>query len=514
MKMISLVLYLRIILVAEVFFPPITLANSAENLTVSVDLKYLLSLDGDDFLKSIEDSCNSIFTSPTDDRMPCYRRLYCRALAIDNRTEALCYEPFDDTISDHILSHDADKYHPKYRYSSFTCMGGSQIIDDRKLRQSNTRNKFPLSDSQFRVCKFHNVCFKYGEYPSLLFFEDPEAKQSLPADFQLCNFKPTDHLHLGYVSYFTSSGMNKPFMPISYIDEPIPDSLFLHSDAQRVAMLVAHSWDNYGHHLMDVVIPMFTAALLYEIPISAIQPVFETNCKKFGLFRVEGEKNAVCASLVEQFATVLSDNYPVFLDDLNKPNKRVCFRTMIAGFGSAFGQGGFDLSRDISMRLFRNHVVKYLAEKGMLPNEEFDREKKAQILVLMRGRGANNISAPVELNDVLCSETIRAVRRLSLDDKYHVNCVKPEMLSFGEEVASAQRSKIIVSYHGTQAYTILFASDGTQVILMTEDIEDDYGKDFQIFSRLTFVHVFWLVRNRWVQDFSSLLSHAIRVQNS
>lgn len=486
------------------------LHNPEKNKTISVDITRILSVEiGPPLLKEIEESCNSLQLSE-DDLLTCYRVLYCDVLALDNRTDELCYQPYDNSIPDHILSdHPEAEAHPTYRYSSFSCMGGSQRINVKMLRSLNTRKQFPIGDSAFKVCKFHNVCLLYGDYPSLIYFEDP-ASANLADDFQLKYFGVDDHLHLGYFSDYYSSKVNKPFMHISFINESIPEDLFLHSDTQRVAMLVAHSWNNFGHHLYDVIISMFTAALLYNIPVERVQPVFETKCKKFNIASGNGLE-PLCLKYMEKFATILSENFPIFLDDLLKFKRRVCFRTMVAGFGSAFSQRALDLSKDLVLRKFRNHVINYLSNRGDF-NDPFNYSgNKNRISVLLRGAIGGSVDI---LNDILCNTTKRAIQMSPLlAEKYIVHCFQPGNVSFADEVFMAQNSKLIISYHGTQAYTLLFASEGTQAILMTENIVEEYGKDFQIFSRLAYVNVFWLLRDRWEREISELIYHAIRLQN-
>lgn len=499
-------------------YPPISINDALTNVTVDIDIDWYLSLrpslGNKEYRDALDQACSSV-SHVYSDFLGCLRHLHCSLLAFDNTSSILCFQEYSNIFEDDILpsTSNSPRFFPKYKYSSFTCMGGSQIIDKKKLRTSNTRGKFPLADPTFRVCKFHNVCLLYGQYPSFLFFEDPDVINTLPEDFQLQNFTPWDHLHLGYFSYFFSSELNKPFMPIQFVQESITDELFLHSSEDKVGMLVAHSWNNYGHHLFDVVVSMYTAALLYNIPISSVQPIFESRCKKFAMITWY-ERREGCIRLIEQFATLLSNNYPVFLDDDNKDDKRVCFRTLIAGFGSAFSQRAWDLSRDFSLRRFRDHVIKYLGlDEPSIQVEDSD--KRIGILVNLRGPGdVPNLDFDEKINDMLCNGTLRAINALELSSLYKVNCFRPDLVSFKEEVQAAQAHSIIISYQGTIAYTSLFCRDNTQVILMNEDEQYEYGKDFQIFSRLTFVHFLWLPRLRWDHDLKGVLQHAIRLQNA
>ena len=91
-----------------------------------------------------------------------------------------------------------------------------------------------------------------------------------------------------------------------------------------------------------------------------------------------------------------------------------------------------------------------------------------------------------------------------------MDCFYPQYLTFSEQVLKAQRAKLIVSYHGTLAYAALFARDGTQVIIISEEGDGLFAKDFQIFSRLTYFHSLWLGYSR-LHELPALLGYAIRL---
>ena len=82
-----------------------------------------------------------------------------------------------------------------------------------------------------------------------------------------------------------------------------------------------------------------------------------------------------------------------------------------------------------------------------------------------------------------------------------------------QEIQLAQQAKMLISFHGTVSYTSLFLRDGTQVIIITENRPNQYGKDYHIFSRVTYFNTLWLSYERFQEDFVKILEHAIRLIN-
>ena len=457
-------------------------------------------------------------------RTECEQTIRCHVLEYDGSRKELCTEQYEHSMANDIL-YEGNRFssRPKYRYSTHSCIGGSQQIDSSKLRQSNFRSKFSnTADSEFRVCKFHNVCLLYGKYPTLVYFQDPLMLNRLSKDFLFSSFTPEDHLHLGYISHYYSTSRNKTFMPLLFVNESLPENVFLHSDRHRIAFLASHSWPNYGHILIDNMLSTFAAALMYNIPTYKIHQIFESQCLKFAKVNPHGKSpsginnmtnHEECVKHITELDDYLFDHRAIFLDDYVSTGVRICFRTLIAGHASAYSQKAWDLSRGIILRSFRDYVVQRLESKGLIHLDQLIEEDNL-ILVPLRGKGlAMEDEHKDHLNHVLCEGVKESLHLLQLHDEYKVLCTYPHALTFPEEVQLAQQAKIIVSFHGTISYSTFFVRDDTQVIIVTENKVNEYGKDFHIYSRATHFHTLWLTYDR-IQELPTVLDHAIRLSEA
>lgn len=499
----------------------ITITSSSDNKLHVIETNELFTLgmiDDNSIQTKIKETCQLIDA----DEEECIRYLTCQLYTLDGRITTQCKETYSDDMKDNQLFEGNQGYTtPKYRYSSFTCLSGSQKIDKSILRTSNVRKKFQTSDPSFRVCKYHNVCLLYGSYPTMVYFEDPKVKAELPSDFQLSSFDVEDHVELGYISdYYTS--LNKSFLPIHFQSTPMPNSMFLHSDKYRVGFLLSHSWPNYGHHLMDSIFPTLTAAQIYQIPFENIQQVYDSSCLRMANSnalsvnpKISNKTNQeVCLDNIHQLNDYFFDHSPLFLDDETYSQQRICYRTLITGFGSAFSLKAWDLSKQLSMHVIRNHVLTRLTTKQRLNTPGyFEKYPDNRILVLQSGHGFTlDASDRVLVNDFLCQETSQTLVQMQLQDVYQVQCIYPQDLTFEEEIQYAQSAAIIVSFHGTLSYTTIFARDNTQVVIITQNQTNEFGKEYHVFSRLTYLHVLWLTVTRLQTDFHAIVKHAIRLK--
>ena len=202
-------------------------------------------------------------------------------------------------------------------YSSFRCLGGSQAIDTNIMRQA-TYKKFPLNDPEHRTCLLRNVCVLNG---TLFFFqrnqtadEDKSRSLSLPLDFtpQGINLKWYSFVYyitktflLGFDGNMFHTGHLRGFtIPIKMLYGSLSQLIsdgnksglnFKYSTISMSKMLTfldANSWTfNYGHYMIDNVIPAFTAAKVFNLPFVQTQQLMETNCRLFSTLE-PGEKAA------------------------------------------------------------------------------------------------------------------------------------------------------------------------------------------------------------------------------
>jgi hypothetical protein len=481
-------------------------------------------------LSVVMQACRDIFLPDLPSVSVCERSFRCGLLLGDPSHQEVCHENYDPAAPNDLMAATfaQDIVKPRYPFSTHTCQGGSQVIDSATIHKNNYRGHFnDTAAGDFRICKFHNVCLVHGEHPTMVYFQDPDVfTEGLPPEFLLSYFSAHDHLQLGFISHYQTRRFNKSFMPILFLNQSIPPHENFHSDHRVVGFLEAHSWPNYGHILLDNVFATFAAALQFNIPVHKVQPVFETNCARFGFrhptdpsdVHPELTKREECRRYLSTFGDgLIFDNSNVYLDNNQFAGTKLCFRTLIAGHSSALGQQAWDLSRGSSLRAFRDHVVGRFQQLGLIRMVNYDdrsvqSEPDNLIVVLLRGGGdAMTVEESETLNARLCplvAEFTEMYQR-KRGVEYRVECVYPHSLTLAEEIELAQRARVVVSYHGTVAYSILFARDDTQVVLLTDTVI----KDFHIFSRATHFHVLWLTLNR-LHELAAVLSHAVRLLNA
>lgn len=223
-------------------------------------------------------------------------------------------------------------------FSSIQCVGGSQILETQSLswamRQGDQLSKFPMNDPEHRACLLRNVCIDHG---NLTYYVTDFHHANIPADYLPEGFGGRV-THLAHLRGFT--------MPIQTVVGTIPKT---HAWSEvPLTYLDANSWSfNYGHYLIDNVLPAFTAAKLFNLPFSDSQQIFETKCRLFTTLeeafsrrRVDFNKSlgtyqSVCLERLNGMGQYFFDHLPLYVDDVR--DSALCFKKLMVGQGSAFG---------------------------------------------------------------------------------------------------------------------------------------------------------------------------------
>lgn len=384
------------------------------------------------------------------------------------------------------------------KYSSFYCMGGSQVMNTESMHQSVFK-KFPLNDPEHRVCVFRNMCIVNG---SLTFYESPRTHESLPAEYLPEGFDGNMY-HTAHLRGFT--------LPIKTVVGQIPSTHTLHHS--KLAFLDANSWSyNYGHYMIDNVLTSFTGAQVMNIPFEGTQQVFETKCRQFSILEV-GFSNKIVdfnhsmgtyqQACLEKFANwpVFYSNPPMYMDEMG--TQSTCFRKLMAGQASCFSLKSLVLSRAVLMRGLRDFVLKrMIANKVDLPAQE------DLVLVGLRVPGC----AGGAIIGNLCEMVQKAVEDTKdrVSKTYKVLCVVPSDYSLQEEIRLAQRAKVIITVHGTISYLSLFTREGTQQISIASPKE---YKENQILMWSTHSHLLYLPWDR-LSEITSVVERALTLSET
>jgi len=439
-----------------------------------------------------------------------------------------------------------EKDRARGNYSTHQCIGGSQVLETQPMswamRQGKQLSKFPMNDPEFRTCKLRNVCLMDGQ---LTYYISNYTAKHVSQDYLPEGF------YKGQGTMFHTGHLRGNTMPIKTVVGHAPS---MHGSGQHGAaswhnpdvsvFLDAVSWSfNYGHYLIDNVLPVWFAARIFNIPFSSVQQLFETRCRQFTTLEAKFADNKVgynhslgtyqqaCLARVEGMAHYFFNNQPLFADELAhaQSKKSVCFKTLVVGHGSTFGLKAVELSRAVLVREFRDNFLTSLMshlQKQAVPasatatatatastaaaaaaNELLHTLNSPQedlILVGLRTQGA---AGGKIIND-LCSRVKDSLSRLDeyYSSKYKVECFVPAEVSLEQEVASVRRAKILISVHGTISYFSLFSRDGTQQISIADPKE---YKENQTLLWLTHTQLVYITWDKISKDLTAVLGMAL-----
>eukprot|EP01038_Epipyxis_sp_PR26KG_P017163 gene17163-23644_t len=380
------------------------------------------------------------------------------------------------------------------KFSSFQCTGGSQEIATKMQHQ---HEKFPDSnDPSFRICKFDNICWVDNQ---LVYYEDPIITNEVPIDFRF------GQLFLQYGEAYHLK------LNLKIISESLPTDIpFV--DA-KVGYLDAHSNSyNYGHYLIDNVIPHFIASRIFntDTEFSFSRQIFFSSCKNFGSQPLSimahrkvpfnesmGSFRQACLEKLNKMWIHFFDYPPFYLETVYNNNR--CFKSIIAGQGSAFGLHSLNLGLATYLREFRDYVL----EKVKIIYDIKDYPSRENLIVV--GERSPGHSGGEQIAG-LCHLVKENLALLS--NKYHdykVECYQMQAISFVDEIIMAQRAKILISVSGTISYMSLFSANNMQQII----ISDPTYKENNILMFATHFKALYLPWERKDKDLKGLLLSAL-----
>jgi hypothetical protein len=393
----------------------------------------------------------------------------------------------------------------KSKYTTFQCIGGSQVLKTESLKQASIK-VWPLNDPEFRSCHFRNICLING---TLTYFQKyAKGDSSFVSNEYLPNgFNDGYICHLSYLRAFTMQ------IKTEY-ETAIPSSLPFHDIP--LVFLDSNSWSfNYGHYLNDNIIPTFMIAKLFNLNFENSQQLFETSCRLFSTLepafanrivtynRSMGTYRNACLQRLNSMWIFFYKKPPIYVDDY--VGNSLCFQNLIIGQGSMFGLKSLDLSRGLYYRQFRDYIVqkKIHWEKPFPP--------KAENLILVGVRTIGSAGGAV-INDLcdLVKTAKEKLHNIEYKTKYSVECFIPSDLSFEEEIYQVQRAKVIISVHGTITYMALFSKDGTQQISVASPKE---LKENQMLLYGTHFHTLYLTWDK-LEQLAGLLEHSLNLSEA
>lgn len=374
------------------------------------------------------------------------------------------------------------------KYSSHHCIGTSQGLFNMSLQHS--ADQFPLaSNADFRVCHLKNMCFSEGK---LLYYRDPNLA-TVSSDF----FPPAMNTsHSG--SMFYTGIIDFSIIPIHLIDvEMITNQSYPSKSKRRVRNKIAAFGAtalsfNYGHYILDDVVPIFSAARIFNLPFDQIVQLLHHECDTLQDVLLYGiGPLTMRQACMERFNTMwpyFFNNAPKFLPRENT----ICFDNIIAGHNIALGLRSLQLTRAVELREFRDFVL--TRNKKRVSGRWDIKRSDSTVDVMVFGKGDGWWSSEINVCSLVtmylsfdektkrfcdhstidsCSknDTAKSTReqllRIHRFRPFRIECKNVDDLKFEDEVTFARQAHIMVSLHGTTAYTSLFAQSGTQQIMIS-----------------------------------------------
>ena len=356
------------------------------------------------------------------------------------------------------------------QYSSMQCTAGAQNIPCSSLQK--TPETFPYANSyKRRVCKFENVCRINGTFT---YFANRDS--AVP----LTSFNDGKLLRLGYKSYDWAPHV---------VFDTIPTNIPYSKTTYNLLYETSYS-DNFGHFLIDDMLPQLFALNMWNIPVNDVTFVVSKYCElkgitSKGLVDIESPlnpnmtRNEACINKYNTIYKYIFDA-PMQTNDIED----ICYQKLIAGQSHTFSLNSLTLGRSGLLRQLRDLVV----DRSGLSHLLIKKNDNHKILVLTKDRGWTNPDKFLQVN--LCN----TVKRFSvtLVPSVEVHCfANVSDLTFQNQLKMTLESTLIITEHGTLSYASLFVRDGLVSIVLAAEANDTF-KEPQILLHMTHCQVYYL----------------------
>ncbi len=361
-------------------------------------------------------------------------------------------------------------------FSSFECTAGSQTFENSLQSTQRVCSGLPqANDAIMRTCMLRDVCFVAGE---LTYYADPELERTTPEMFRLQTLLNEKPVGLGvdvptgigtgfaYTGYLSGCQRNARFLPRVVLG-PRPAGLPFHED-DRVYIMgeLSHS-QNYGHLLVDSVLPTLSVADAFGLAPAQTQYVGFTNCSTFAMAVGEtpqGPNSVVCERQVERWMVPILSRPPLF-----PPHADGCFRRAIYGHEHQFSLGGMYLHRSAAMRTARLQLHRAL---GVSPHVDFS-VRTHKVVVLQK--------VPLytaEFLTTMCENVKRWAA--AIEPQPDVECFKPGEFSVKKQLETISTATTVVAEHGSTSYMSMFQPPGSSLLILVPSVDLTPFKEVQV----------------------------------
>ena len=355
--------------------------------------------------------------------------------------------------------------------------------------QGTHKTHFPdAADAFMRVCVLRNVCFVNDE---LFYYEDPALAESAPEHLLLSGFRETI-VRISYMQaafgkhlYGDSRRYDKNFSATVVVG-PRPSDLPFFGDANTdrdVVHALGHLSfaNNWGHLLVDTILPAFAALDIFGFNHSQLQLLNLVDCA--GIVNAQheigfmpGTHADACRTNVERWLA------PAFARPFAPAPKfyNSCMRQLIVGHESSLSLKGLFHHRASAIRSFRAILnAAYGVQRAVFARHS--------IVVLEKTAMFNSVEIPN-----LC-ELVRtaAIPLRAAGEAISVTCVQPSLLSATEQLELYSSTTLAISENGSTGYASVFLPAGSSFISVLVG-KGEVAKECQVFLYLGDVQAFYL----------------------
>ena len=335
-------------------------------------------------------------------------------------------------------------------HSSFQCIGtGSQSFD---------WNVFLLTERP--ICVLNDVCMIDDE---LVYYEDPAVEGAARSIY-----------HFAEATVKVTHGLFHERVPVRIVRGPLPgDAAF--APVNRVhALDIMSDASNYGHLLIDTVIPAFAAAEIFGFAPETLQLVQLLSCDTY-LNRTRMEHKAgpnFFKKYVERCREQLQRWIPLLFSHpmLMPPHKKQCFHTLLYGHSGMMHGQSFFPHRSSAVRAMRLALYENLR----IPLPELHPPAGHKVFVWRK----------------LVEYTASEFNPCALVDawglKLQTTCITPALMDTRSQATEMADATLVVAEEGSTTYgAFFFLRPGASLIVIGQ-------KEAHMLFELSHINVFFI----------------------
>lgn len=335
-----------------------------------------------------------------------------------------------------------------------------------------------------RMCLLRDVCFVGDE---LVYYADPALEGATPPHLSLRAFG-TQLTYTGYMqAHFNGkrdgSRYDQTFAP-SVVNGPRPPHLrYVDSGAEVFALGVFSMPNNWGHLLLDTILPTIAALDVWGYNHSSLQVVGLDNCStihaaQYPLLVGSEVHQDWCERNVERWLVPAFAHPPLL-----KPRYHdKCFPALIVGHEASMSLMGLFAHRASAIRMLRAvlHTTLRVPEPPLVTH----------YIVVMAKTTLFNPPAMPQLCELVRNATAGLVQAGG-SGEIPVRCEEPSLMSNAEQLTLVSNATLTLAENGSTGYLSMLQRAGTSFVAVLPGIEGERAAEVQTYLYNVDVQAFY-----------------------